>query len=169
MVTRPKGYDGRAAPGMKRASPMTNENIELESLGMPAADFGLSRTLVLPCECDVALTAFPQAVRAFADEIAFRAAQEGPLAYAPESFVPSGLSAAALSGVEPSCVARFSGRVESVSSFDNAWTGLSLPWVTVRTLGLTIDMPVAPWRLTGELVEKGIVSVTAAIYGKIEP
>lgn len=142
-----------------------------------AVDFALSGAQELPVVQRVRVSAFSRELSAFADEAAYVAAQEGtdrPV-FAAQAFIPVGLfsveqaeegEAAAEIAVPPS-TAFFTGRVMEHNRLVNEATGRSFDWILLETLDTTIDVLADPDIVVGEIIEGGIVQVSALLFGRV--
>ncbi len=125
---------------------------------------------VLPEKAMARITAFAHQVRAFPSAEAYTAAQPDEPKFAPQSFVPIGMFAAAAEGDNanpPSSNALFSGTVLGVSSKSNEATGQSFVSMTVATLSATFDVVADPAAIEGDIIPGGTIEVTCGLFGRL--
>jgi hypothetical protein len=115
-------------------------------------------------EVTLAVTAFAEAIAAFADEAEFRAAQ-GPGEVGIEAFLPAGLYAQ--DGGAPTAEAIFTGRVTATETRTNGTTGKRFVWAQVRTEGGTYDVVAAQEQLPDGLSTGAIVQGVFWMVGRV--
>ena len=116
------------------------------------------------------ITAFAHQLRAFPSAEAYTAAQPDEPKFAPQSFVPIGMFAAAAEGDNappPSSNALFSGTVLSAKHVANDATGQPFYALSVATLGATIDVVADPEAVEGDITPGGTIEVTCGLFGRL--
>ncbi|MDX2257789.1 MAG: hypothetical protein NW205_02625 [Hyphomicrobiaceae bacterium] len=134
-----------------------------------AVDFAAHLEREWPAERRVRLTGFAREVKAYASEDDFIAAQsEGP-GFAPQSFFPVGLFAAAdgNEAASPSSHALLAGRVAETAEYVNEATGQRYLWLLVDGLEAQFDVVAAPDVVSGSIVPGGTVQVHCWMFGRL--
>ncbi|MDX2287522.1 MAG: hypothetical protein NW217_01695 [Hyphomicrobiaceae bacterium] len=141
-----------------------------------AIDYAAQQNRDLPADRRVRLCGFARELSAFPDEAAFAAAQSDGSGFAPQSFFPVGLfAAAAATGDEatdaeaaaPSSHALLVGVVTAVALHTNEMTGQTFLALSVDSLEATFDVVAAPDVVTGQVVKGGIVQAACWMFGRL--
>lgn len=135
-----------------------------------AVNFSAHTDRRMPARCKVRLTGFAREVKAYPSEEAYYAAQTREPAFAAKSFVPIGMFAAADGeGAKepPSSYAALTGRVTETRMLDNEATLRRFRWLSVETLGMSIDIVADPEIVQGEIAAGATVEVIALLFGRI--
>ena len=115
----------------------------------------------------VQLAGFAHEVTVYKNEEAFQKAQTPP-AFAPESFIPSGLfSPGGGETTPPQAHAIFTGRVIQSSVLKNSFTKMKYHWALVRTLGGEIDVVIDSSLVNGQINAGNILSGSFWLSGRI--
>ena len=141
-----------------------------------AVDFATQSEATWPAVRVVRIAAFARELRAFASEQAYAESQQGEASdkfrMAPQAFIPIGLFAAAMSSEDkkkreaPSTTALFSGTVLEHRALTNEATGHSFTRLLIETTEINLEVLADPEVISGNIVEGGIVEVTAALFGR---
>lgn len=125
-----------------------------------APDFRTHDTLPLPAVVSVQLAAFAHRLTAYADAEALHASGSR---MAEVSCIPTGTFSN-----PPKSEMQFHGYVVKMARLTNPYTSLHFYWTLVRTLGGEVDVVADPQVVEGEIVEQGVVGVSAWISGLIK-
>lgn len=137
-----------------------------------AVDFAAHRDRALPATWNVRLSAFARELKAFASVEDYYDARGDEPSFAPQAFVPIGLFAAASEEddggrLPPSSQALLTGRVLETQLLRNEETGRAFHWLSVESLGATLDVVADPDIVSGEIVAGGTVEVVCLLFGRI--
>lgn len=133
-----------------------------------APDYRLHEDLSLPAQKDVQVAAFAHEINAFETVAAYDSSQTDDLKYASQSFIPSGLFAAAGGAtVPPQARAIFTGHVLAAEEKINVLTGHAFYWALVETFGGTYDVVVDSSLLPGAPAVGGVISGSFWLSGVI--
>ncbi len=133
-----------------------------------APDYRLHEELSLPARKEVQIAAFAYEIAAFETVAAYDASQTGDLKSASQSFIPSGLFAAAGdSTVPPQARAIFAGHVLATDEKINELTGRAFYWALVETFGGAYDVVIDRNLLPGVPAVGGVISGSFWLSGRI--
>jgi hypothetical protein len=133
-----------------------------------APDYRLHEGLSLPARKEVQIAAFAREIVAFKSVAAYDASQTGDLKYASQSFIPSGLFAAAGDSTIPRrAQAIFTGHVLAADEKVNVLTGRAFYWALVETLGGAYDVVIDSRGLSGVPAVGGVLSGSFWLSGRI--
>jgi hypothetical protein len=95
-----------------------------------------------PRNVEIQLSAFARELRVYSSESAYEAAQEGPVKYATQSFIPIGLFSLSDDNAptSPEALAVFSGVIKAVEKKRNQLTKQEFYWLLVNTLDGEVDV-----------------------------
>ncbi len=135
-----------------------------------APDYDLYNELELPLVTTIQLAAFAHELQSYENEEAFKQAQGEGSAYAPETFIPSGLLSAApqrSSRVSHQPLATISGHVLMTRKITNPVTHQPFYWALVHIPGGEIDVVADPQVVQGRIAVNSIVHGTFWFSGRL--
>ena len=132
-------------------------------------DFDRVGALALPAMVEVQLAAFAHEVTVHESDEAFAAAQSMQPAFAPESFIPSGLFPVAEgdTAAPPRAEAIFAGHVRESELRTNAVTGAAFRWARVHSYGGELDVVMDPELVSGDIPAGAVLHGSFWLSGRL--